>query len=210
MNRLRSANLRKIPGSLRRSLLATLAEEGVGIFPTDTIYGIVASAFSRPAVERIYRLRMRIPKKPFIVLIASERDLARFGVKPTARQRSVMKTVWPGPASLIFPVPSGKFSYLTRGKRSLAFRLPKPGWLRDFLSASGPLVAPSANWEGAKPARNVAAARKYFGDGVDFYVSVGDLASEPSTLVSLVGKRPEVLRKGAFRGNLNLSACSKK
>ncbi len=186
----------KISKELKNNLAASLRNGAVGIFPTDTIYGIVASAFFPQGVRRIYRLRKRNPRKPFIILISSPRDLAKFGVQPLARQRRIMNAVWPGPTSLIFAISSGKFDYLTRGEGSLAFRVPKPVWLRDFLSASGPLVAPSANWEGKEPSRNVREARKYFGDKVDFYVSRGNLISAPSTLVSLVHE-PKILREGA-------------
>ncbi len=210
MNQSPRVTRKKIPKDLRRSLLLSIARGGVGIFPTDTLYGIVASAFSREGVEKIYRLRKRNAKKPFIVLISSEKDLARFGVRLTAWRKKAAESAWPGPVSLVFNVPSKEFDYLKRGEKSLAFRLPKPGWLREFLAASGPLVAPSANWEGMRPAKNVREAREYFGDAVDFYVSVGDLASEPSTLISLTGKKPRVLREGAFRGSLYLLACSKK
>ncbi len=186
----------KIPKELENNLAASLRSGAVGIFPTDTIYGIVTSAFSPKGVRRIYRLRKRNPRKPFIVLISSSRDLVKFGVQPSVRQKKIMRIVWPGPTSLIFSIPRGKFDYLTRGTGSLAFRVPKPVRLREFLSASGPLVAPSANWEGKKPSRNAREARKYFGDEVDFYVSRGDLISAPSTLISLV-RGMKVLRKGA-------------
>ncbi len=187
----------KISKGLENNLAASLQNGAVGILPTDTIYGIVASAFSSQGVRRIYRLRKRNPRKPFIILISSPRDLAKFGVRPSVRQRKIMRTVWPGPVSLIFAMPRGKLDYLTRGEGSLAFRVPKPAWLRNLLSASGPLVAPSANWEGKRPSKNVREARKYFGDKVDFYVSRGDLLSAPSTLVSLVDE-PKVLREGAL------------
>jgi L-threonylcarbamoyladenylate synthase len=186
----------KISKELKNNLAASLRNGAVGIFPTDTIYGIVTSAFSAQGVHRVYRLRKRNPRKPFIILISSPRDLAKFGVQPSNRQKKIMNIVWPGPTSLIFAMSHGKFDYLTRGESSLAFRVPGPVWLRDFLSASGPLVAPSANWEGEKPSRNIREAKKYFGDKVDFYTSRGNLISAPSTLVSLVGE-PRVLREGA-------------
>src|SRR5258708_4354978 len=100
-------------------------EGGVGVIPTDTIYGIVGSALNPEAVEKIYRLRKRATDKPFIILISSIADLDKFGVKPSQKQKEFLEKNWPNPLSVILPVLDEKFKYLHRGKDSLAFRMPK-------------------------------------------------------------------------------------
>lgn len=192
-----------------------LENGGVGVIPTDTIYGIVGSALKPRTVRRIYRLRRRKRRKPMIVLIASIGDLKRFGVRIDSKTRSVLKKLWPhlrrgyggqaGKVSVILPIVTRytlhakKLRYLHRGTGAIAFRLPKPLWLRRLLRKTGPLVAPSANWEGRPPATTIQEAKKYFGNKVDFYVDEGKLKSLPSTLVSIRNGRIVVLRKGAGR-----------
>ena len=175
-----------------------LREGDVGVIPTDTIYGIVASALSRPAVARVYRLRRRDPKKPSIILIADLTDLILFGIRPTVRQKIVLGRLWPGKFSIVFKVRPGR-RYLDRGTGTLAFRLPDQVALRAFLRVSGPLIAPSANWEGYPPAADIRAARRYFGSRVDLYVDRGVKRGAPSTLVAFRGGRFQVLRAGAGR-----------
>lgn len=164
----------------------------IGVIPTDTLYGLVASALDPAAVERVYEVRQRDLDKPSIILIAEPRELGRFGVPEykTARARHH----WPGPVSVVLPVEGPNWDYLHRGQRSLAFREPKPQWLRDFLAKSGPLIAPSANPEGKPPARTINEAKAYFADTVDFYVDGGELAGKPSQLISMLGMKPEGLR----------------
>ena len=58
-----------------------LLNHGVGVLPTDTLYGLVGSALSKKAVARIYKLRRRNPQKPFIILISSLADLKLFNIK---------------------------------------------------------------------------------------------------------------------------------
>jgi L-threonylcarbamoyladenylate synthase len=171
-----------------------LGAGGVGIMPTDTIYGIVGSALDKKAVERIYRLRKRDLKKPMIILIAGIGDLKLFGVKVDRGTEKNLKDVWPGKVSVILPCPAGKFSYLHRGTKTLAFRLPKPLRLRELLRTTGPLVAPSANLHGMPPARTIAEAKKYFADKVDFYADAGRLHSKPSTLIKIEQGRIVVVR----------------
>jgi len=183
------------------AIIPPLKAGKIGVLPTDTIYGIVGAALDRRAVERIYRTRKRNPKKPMIILVASEKDIARFGVRPDAATKRVLARVWPGKVSVVVAIARGnraarkKFAYLHRGTGTLAFRVPKPAWLRALIRATGPLVAPSANIEGEAPARTIRAARRYFNDAVDFYVDVGRMTSKPSKLIAVQGGATVVLRK---------------
>lgn len=184
--------------SLNAPAARILKAGGVAVIPTDTLYGVVASALSREAVQRVYRLRRRNPRKPSIILIGDSADLGIFGVRPSPSQKAALARLWPGKFSLIFKVPAGR-RYLDRGTGTLAFRLPRSKPLRDFLRLSGPLIAPSANIEGKPPALNIAEARRYFGGRVDAYIGQGSKKGAPSTVAMFRGGRFLVLRQGAGR-----------
>lgn len=169
--------------NINKKIIEIVRSGGIGIIPADTIYGIVGSALSKGAVEKIYNLRKRNLKKPMIVLIGSERDLKRFGVKTSSAARARIKKLWPGKVSIILPCASKKFSYLHRETRTIAFRLPHNMRLAKLLAKTGPLVAPSANQEGKPPAQTIKKARSYFGNNVDFYLDGGWASSKPSMLV---------------------------
>ena len=175
----------------------------IGVIPTDTIYGVAASAFSKKAVARAYKILKRNPKKPFIILIGSIEDLALFDIKLDSATKNILKKLWPGKISVVLPVESRKFEYLHRGTKTLAFRVPKKKSLANLLKKTGPLISTSANPEGAKPAETVAEAKKYFGDDIDFYIDGGKIKSLPSTLVEIKDGKINVLRKGA--GKLSLT-----
>lgn len=165
---------------------------------TDTVYGIVTRAHDKKAVERLYRIRRKTPKKPFIILVDSVTRLKEFGVRTAPAQLAFLKRIWPGKVSVILPCPLERFAYLHRGTKALAFRLPRSKRLQALLKEVGPIVAPSANPEGEKPAENIQEAKAYFGDTVTHYVSSSGKADKvPSTLVSLLGKTTEVLRAGS-------------
>lgn len=183
----------------RKDVVAILRRGGVGVLATDTLYGVVGSALSRKAVERIYRLRKRNPKKPLIVLIASMRELARFDVKADAQTKEFLAAVWPGKVSVVLPCPFKKYAYLHRGTKTLAFRVPKSVLLQRLLQKTGPLVAPSANIEGMPPATTVTEAKKYFGDKADFYINAGRRVSAPSTLVAIEHGRIVIHRQGSAK-----------
>lgn len=197
---------------LMESVAPALRRGGVAVIPTDTVYGIVVKAQNRHAVLRLYRMRRRFAKKPFIVLVKDMCDIREFGVRVTAEQRRFLKKVWPGKVSVIFRCRDKRLVYLHRGTNTLAFRLPRSRSLRAFLKKTGPLAAPSANPEGKKPAETIAEARSYFGKQVDFYVGAGRrLCGKPSILVSFEGSEPRIIREGEASAKVRraLSVCKK-
>ena len=189
----------KITKTDKKILAGVIASGGVAVIPTDTIYGIVGSAGLPEVVERIYKLRRRNKNKPMIVLLSDVSDLEFFGVRVSAGKRRILSDIWPGRVSAVLPVASSEYAYLHRGTKSIAFRVPAAAWLRELLAECGPVVAPSANIEGEKPARNMRKAARCFGDKPDLYLSAGTASGKPSTLVSLLGRRLKILREGAVR-----------
>ena len=182
-------------------IIKILKKGGVGVFPTDTIYGLVGSALSKTAIERIYRLKKRSPKKPMIILIGSKRNLKLFKIKLSRETEKLLKKNWPGKVIVILPCPLRKFFYLHRGTKKLAFRLPKKEWLRSLLKKTGPLAAPSANPESLPPAETIKKAKEYFAGDVDFYTGGGKLTSLPSTLIEIEKEKITIKRKGAAKIN---------
>lgn len=183
---------------MKKDVARLLLTGCIGVMPTDTLYGVVASARNRKAVARLYRLRRATTSKPFIILLSSSRALRAFSVSPTLLQKRFLQKIWPGKVSAIFSVPNKKLQYLHRGTQTLAFRVPANRRLRKLISKTGPLVAPSANTEGKPPARSIKEARAYFGEQVDFYAPTrARLNQIPSTIISLVSKRPRIVREGA-------------
>ncbi|MDO8574073.1 MAG: L-threonylcarbamoyladenylate synthase [bacterium] len=181
--------------SFNKEALKIIKTGGIGVIPTDTIYGLVGSALNKKTVERIYKLRKRNLKKPMIILIGNISDLKKFQIPLLSTFYFLFSKYWPGKVSIILPCPSPKFKYLHRGTKSLAFRLPKTYNLKTFLKKTGPLVAPSANLEGKPSSATIKNAGKYFGDRVDFYINAGKKISNPSKVLKLEDNKIKVLRK---------------
>ncbi len=183
-----------------KEIIKLLKSGKIGVMPTDTIYGIVGSALSPQAVEEIYKLRKRNLDKPMIILISSISDLEKFDIELSDKQKDFLKKIWPNPVSVVLPCVGNKFEYLHRGTNSLAFRIPKDNVLRTLLKQTGPLVAPSANFEGEKPLETITDAKKYFGEKIAFYIDGGQIESKPSTIIQLnTSGKPTVLRVGLFK-----------
>jgi L-threonylcarbamoyladenylate synthase len=181
-------------------IIAQLKNGRMGILATDTIYGLVGSALIPEAVERIYQIRQRDLSKPFIILISSLDDLNKyFGLHLKGVKLNLLKKIWPNQISIILPCSDEKFTYLHRGQKSLAFRMPNKPGLLELLKQTGPLVAPSANLEGQPEASTIEEAKNYFGSKVDFYLDEGKIANQSSTLISLENDQIKILRQGLYQ-----------
>ena len=179
-----------------KNLIKIIRSGGIGVLPTDTIYGLVGLAMNKKTVEKIYKTRKRNPDKPCIILISKLKDLELFGIKIGKFEKEFLQKYWPGAVSVVLDCKNAKFAYLHRGTKTLAFRLPKNESLQKLISKTGPLLAPSANPEGLAPALTISEAKKYFGGEVDFYVNVGKLNKKPSTLVRIKNDEIKTLRQG--------------
>ena len=91
------------------------------------------------------------------------------------------------PTSILLDSPHAP-RWLRRANDMLAYRQPQLPWLQAVLRQTGPLIAPSANLEGQPPARTIAEARVYFGNGVDYYYDGGTVPTDtpPSRLVRVL------------------------
>jgi len=177
-----------------KNLINALQRNGVAVMPTDTLYGLVGKALNSSAVERIYNLKKRASQKPCIILIGDINQLEKFSIILPEEQKSALQKYWsfdsaqdlrPRATSIILDCQDKSLLYLHRGIKTLAFRVPSPGALRNLLLKVGPLIAPSANPEGLLPAKNISEAKKYFGSSVDLYVDGGEINDKASKIIKL-------------------------
>lgn len=169
------------------------------VLPTDTVFGIVASALSEQPVQKIYQMRGRNENKPCIVLISDFTDLDKLGLKLSSQDSKILKEIWPASVSVVLDCPDPTKNYLHRGMGTLAVRMPKKSAFRRFLAETGPIIAPSANLEGLPPARKIEEAKEYFGDKVACYVPGRPSSSKPSTIIKIKNGRIQILREGGWQ-----------
>lgn len=188
-----------ILNTLSDSRLPALLQKGhIGVFPTDTLYGLVCVAENEEAVRRLYALKNR-EHKPGTLIAANVNQLIDIGVP--RRYLKAVEQLWPNPLSIELPF---DIDYITQGTGHMAFRVVADDVISKFLEVSGPLLTTSANHPGEQPANTIQEAINYFGDDVDFYVDGGDLSSRlPSTIIRIVDDEIEVIREGAVKINEN-------
>ncbi len=185
----------KLTKSSSHRVASALERGKIVCFPTDTIYGLLAVVTNRQVVERLYSIR-RPSGRPFLILIDGVHWLEEFGLMANPIHENLMMRF---NATFVFYKKSTLPLYLTCGRKSLAVRIPPfNSYVYELLEyLKVPLVAPSANPEGQKPATTIKEAIEYFGESVDLYVDGGVVEGKPSTIVrALYPKGLRLIREG--------------
>lgn len=179
-----------------KKLADVIKKGGVGVIPTDTLYGLVALASNKDSARRVLSIKGR-KYKPGTMIAANINQLVELGIK--YRYLKAVEDYWPGAVSVVLPVPTD-LNYLHYGIDSLPLRIPDEANLVKLLEQTGPLITTSANLPDKKPASTSREAQKIFGNNVDFYVDGGDLSNrQPSTIIRIIDDEVEVLREGAVK-----------
>jgi L-threonylcarbamoyladenylate synthase len=186
-----------IPLATIDKAITILQASGVGVMPTDTVYGLVARAQDEQAVTRLYALKKR-ENKPGTIIAANTDQLLELGVDHALINE--VKQWWPNPLSVILPLPD-TFAYLHQNVGDIAVRVVADESVRKVLQKTGPLVTSSANHPGKPGATTIEEAWQYFKDTVDFYVDGGNLDGRASsTIIRITDNNTiEILRQGAFQ-----------
>lgn len=180
-----------------------ISEKRCVVFPTDTVYGIAADAFSPHAVTMLLASKGRSRTMPPPVLIPRINALDGLATDVSAEARKLAEAFWPGGLTLILHAQPSLDWDLGETKGTVALRMPADDIAQELLTLTGPLAVSSANRTGHAPAQTAAAAREQLADSVEVYLEGGFRPAEgepavASTIVDATGPRLRVVRNGAI------------
>ena len=178
--------------------VTAVAEGGLVVLPTDTVYGIGADAFTPSAVSALLAAKGRGRSVPPPVLVGSVRAAAALTESLGAFGQDLIDEFWPGPLTLVFRASPTLNWDLGDTLGTVAVRMPLHAIALELLRRTGPMAVSSANRHGSPPATTAGEAQAQLADGVSVYLDGGPCAdSVPSTILDLTGTVPRMLRAGA-------------
>ncbi|MCF0136505.1 MAG: threonylcarbamoyl-AMP synthase [Lachnospiraceae bacterium] len=188
------------PESLALAKELLLAGQVVA-FPTETVYGLGAWAYSAEGIRRIYEAKGRPSDNPLIVHVAPGASLEGIAEEIPQRAEVLMDRFWPGPLTLIMPRDKDHIpSEVTGGLETVAIRMPSGAGARALLSFCGiPVVAPSANTSGRPSPTTALHVLEDLGGKIPLILDGGPCeVGLESTIVDLTEEKPLVLRPGGI------------
>ena len=187
------------PG-LRDRAAGILRNGGIVAFPTETVSGLGAVAFDEQAVARVFEAKQRPSFDPLIVHVSSPEQLPQLVETIPRTAEALMERFWPGPLTLVLPKRRAVPDLVTAGLPTVAVRMPRHPLALDLIERTGlPVAAPSANPFGYVSPTRAEHVLRHLGSRVDLVLDGGPCTvGLESTVLSLVGSRPAILRAGGI------------
>lgn len=169
----------------------------VGI-PTETVYGLAAAATDPEAVKKIFAAKNRPADNPLIVHIAELSQWAALVRKVPEQALRLAERFWPGPLTIILEKSDLIPMETSGGLSTVGVRFPSHPVAQAVIRAAGvPLAAPSANRSGRPSPTTFSHLCEDMMGRVAALVDGGDCSvGVESTVVTLAGERPRLLRPG--------------
>lgn len=167
------------------------------ILPTDTVYGVGASAFDEEAIRSLFFVKQRSATKGIPILIADEPDLEKIAARVPPIAEDLIARFWPGSLTLVLPKRKDLPPSISETE-SVAVRLPDHDVGREIIrAAGGTLATTSANLSGHVPAQTAREALDELAGTVAIVIDDGPSGGQmASTVVDCTGETMRILRPG--------------
>jgi L-threonylcarbamoyladenylate synthase len=184
--------------SVQKDIKDTILSGQVIVFPTETVYGIGASALNEKGVQNIYRVKGRPNDNPLIMHISSKEDIGVYTKNHQPYVDALIQAFWPGPMTLVMEKKDIVPDVITGGLDTVGIRYPSNDVALKLIDVAGvPICAPSANISGRPSSTLFEHVYEDFNHKVPIIIDGGksDVGLE-STVIDVTTQVPVILRPG--------------
>jgi len=177
-------------------VIELLRRGGVIAYPTDTIYGIGCDITNKKAIERVYQITQRPKNQPFSFICSDLKNISQYA-KVSNYAYKTMRRLLPGPYTFILEGANQVPKMMLTKRKSAGIRVPDNPICMAIIDALGnPIISTSAATSGGEKFNEPWLIESHFGKLLDLIIDGGPVPGEPSSVVSLIGDEPEVIREG--------------
>jgi len=167
-----------------------LDKGGLIAYPTDTFYGIGCDLFNKKGIQLIYKLKNRPLKQPFSFICDSLKELSRYA-QVTNYAYKTMKRFLPGPYTFILEGTKLVPKIMLTKRKTVGIRVPDNKICMAIVETLGrPIISTSAGLD------DPYSIQEAYSSYLDIVIDGGILYPSPSSVISLIGDQPEVIREG--------------
>lgn len=190
---------------LIKQVIEVLKKGGVICYPTDTMYGVGCDIFNQKAVKRVHQIKNRPKNKPFSFMCSDLKNISEYGHVGNTAYR-LMRKCLPGPYTFVLSGTKLVPKIMLTHQKTVGIRVPDNPICQDLISGLGnPILTTTAQKDkDSDPPIDGFDVNDIFCNQVDLIVDGGQIFPEPSTVVSLIDDRPDVLRDGKGDSSLFL------
>ena len=173
-----------------------LDESKVIAFPTETVMGLGVYYNDFRAYKLLNEIKGRPEDKPYTLMLGSVNDIKEYAYV-SERDLKVIKAFMPGAITVLLKSRGNVPTYVTHDTGVIGIRVPDIKLVQDLIQFVGsPLLVPSANKSGCKPALTSTEVKEIFKDELGYILEGSALGGVPSTIVDLTGEQVKIVREG--------------
>lgn len=183
-----------------------LYQEKILAFPTETVYGIGGDINSELAAESVYSIKKRETQKPLSAHISSLDMLEEVIETPPDIFYKLADKFLPGPLAIIVKKKKSSVQdFITSGLDTISIRFPSDDTCLKLIEAfASPIAATSANISGSLAFTNSSDMINNFTGEIPAIISGESYYKRESTIISLIGETPKILREGVIKKEIIL------
>lgn len=192
----------KIDEEELKRVVNILDNDGVIIFPTDTVYGIGCNCFSTKAIKKIFSYKKRPNNKPINVLTDNYEKILSVVKEIKPKEKELINKYMPGALTIILKKNEAISPLLTANLDTIGVRIPSNCIALKILeSVNYPLATTSVNISGEESGIKLADFEVDFADKVDAIIDGGESKLKvASTIVQVDDKdNIKILRQGTLK-----------
>ena len=168
-------------------------------FPTETVMGLGVYFDDHDAYELLNKIKRRPEDKPYTMMLSNKDEISEYAYVDE-RANKVVNAFVPGEITILLKAKDNVPGYVTHNTGVIGVRVPNLANLLDFLRFIGkPLLVPSANRSGEKPATTSEEVKNVFGNELGYIFEGTAQGGVPSTLVDLTGEEVKIYREGNIK-----------
>ena len=173
-----------------------LDKSQVVAFPTETVMGLGIYFDDPKAYQLLNKIKNRPEDKPYTLMLGDVKDIEKYAYLSN-QDLKIVKAFMPGPVTLLLKAKENVPEYVTHNTGVIGIRVPALQLVCDFINYCGkPLLVPSANKSGEKPALTWLEVKQVFGNEVAYVFDSDSLRQSPSTIIDLTSEQVKILREG--------------
>ena len=179
-----------------RKIKKALEKHGIIAFPTETVMGLGVFYDDFEAYEKLNRVKNRREDKPYTMMLGNPAHICKYAVVDH-KARQLIKAFMPGSITLLLRSKPNVPGYVTHDTGIIGVRVPSLVDIMEMLNGLGkPLLVPSANKAGEKPALNSEEVKNIFGNEIDYIVEGECVGGVASTIIDLTSDEVKIVREG--------------
>jgi tRNA threonylcarbamoyl adenosine modification protein (Sua5/YciO/YrdC/YwlC family) len=181
-----------------KSISENLKNGAVYIFPTDTVYAIIADSKSKKGIEKLQELKHADKNKPLSLLCPDISTASEFVETLPNDAFKLMKRITPGPFTFILRANRNipRWAVVNPKAKTIGIRIPENIFLQELLKVHEGTLTCTSVFTGDEYLTDINDLDDLFGNQVEAIVDGGIAKVETSTVIDFTNEEMEILREG--------------